>query len=122
VTTKQLSGRWSMKIRILTVSAGLACGEAEADAEVALGMGEVGPYLMQIKHPIVSMAGLRIHNLVDITGVKAFAFGFGLKDDAFTFNRFAVEVGEVGTAAVDEVPFVCGAGDFGLLPLKGGMA
>lgn len=74
------------------VSAGLACGEAEADAEVALGMGEVGP------------------------------FGFGLKDDAFTFNRFAVEVGEVGTAAVDEVPFVCGAGDFGLLPLKGGMA
>jgi hypothetical protein len=79
------------------VSAGLACGDAEADAEVVLGMGEVGP------------------------GVKAFAFGFGLNDDAFAFNRLAVEVGEVGAASDDALPFVCGVGDLNLLPLKGGM-
>lgn len=52
--------------------------------------------------------------------MKAFAFGFGRKDDAFAFSRF-VEVGEVGTAGVDELPFDCGLGDFVLLPLKGGM-
>ena len=56
----------------------------------------------------------------DITRVKAFAFGFGRKDDAFAFNRF-VEVGEVGTVAFDEPPFVRGLGDFVLFPLKGGM-
>lgn len=50
--------------------------------------------------------------------MKAFAFGFGRKDDAFAFSRF-VEVGEVGT--FDELPFVCGLGDFVLFPLKGGM-
>jgi hypothetical protein len=53
--------------------------------------------------------------------VKAFAFGFGLNDDAFAFNRLAVEVGEVGAASDDALPFVCGVGDLNLLPLKGGM-
>lgn len=53
--------------------------------------------------------------------MKALAFGFGRKDDAFAFSRF-VEVGEVGTVVVDELPFVCGLGDFVLFPLKGGMA
>jgi hypothetical protein len=75
-------------------SAGLTCGdaEAEAEAEAVLGIGEVGP------------------------GVKAFAFGFGRKDDAFAFSRF-VEVGEVGTVVLDELPFACGLGDFVLFPL-----
>jgi hypothetical protein len=77
-------------------SAGLTRGDVEAEAEVVLGIGEVGP------------------------GVKAFAFGFGRKDDAFAFSRF-VEVGEVGTVVVDELPLVCGLGDFVLFPLKGGM-
>lgn len=32
-----------------------------------------------------------------ITGVKAFAFGFGLNDDALTFNLFALlVVGDIG--------------------------
>lgn len=53
--------------------------------------------------------------------MKALAFGFGRKDDAFAFNRF-VDVGEVGTVVLDELPFVCGLGDFALFPLKGGMA
>lgn len=54
--------------------------------------------------------------------MKALAFGFGRKDDAFAFSLF-VEVGDVGTVVVvDELPFACGLGDFVLLPLKGGMA
>jgi len=72
-------------------SAGLTRGDAEAEAEVVLGIGEVGP------------------------------FGFGRKDDAFAFSLFVEvgEVGTV--VVVDELPFACGLGDFVLLPLKGGM-
>lgn len=32
-----------------------------------------------------------------VTGLKAFAFAFGLNDEAFTFNR-AADVGDVGTS------------------------
>lgn len=99
----------------LTDSAGLARGDAEADAEALLGIGEVGPYILQRQY-----YQERINSAFNITGVKAFAFGFGRNDDAFAFSRF-VEVGEVGTVLVDELPFVCGLGDFALLPLKGGM-
>jgi len=62
-------------------------------------------------------------NALNITGVKAFALGLGLKDDAFAFSRFRV-VGEVGAAAALAIvvaPFVCGAGDRALLPLNGGI-
>ena len=52
--------------------------------------------------------------------MKAFAFGFGRKDDAFAFSRFD-DVGDVGTVIVEEFPFVCGLGDFALIPLKGGI-
>jgi hypothetical protein len=45
----QVNGTCFVKTSVLTVSAGLACGDAEADAEVVLGMGEVGPYLTQIE-------------------------------------------------------------------------
>lgn len=97
----------------------MTCGDAEAEAEVVLGIGEVGPYIEQTRH-IVSYTGWGINSTFAITGVKALAFGFGRKDDAFAFSRF-VEVGEVGTVAVDELPLVCGLGDFVLFPLKGGM-
>lgn len=95
-------------------------GDVEAEAEVVLGIGEVGPYIEQIKYFNVSMTRGETNSAFAITGVKAFAFGFGRKDDAFAFSRF-VEVGEVGTVVVDELPLVCGLGDFVLFPLKGGM-
>lgn len=72
-----------------------------------------------------------------ITGVKAFAFGFGLNDDALTFNLFAlVVVGDIGAglalavaAVVAEIvmpftPFVpktVGMDTCLALPLKGGI-
>lgn len=72
-----------------------------------------------------------------ITGVKAFAFGFGLNDDALTFNLFAlVVVGDTGAGLVVVVVAVAGVAlpfapfvlevpgvEFclDLPPLKGGM-
>lgn len=84
-----------------------------------LGIGEVGPYIKQARNTSMSVLA-RWDSAFVLTGVKALAFGFGRKDDAFAFSLF-VDVGEVGTVVVDELPFGCGLGDFALLPLKGGM-
>lgn len=69
-----------------TLSAARGLGDTAAEA--ALGLGE--------------------------TGLKAFAFGFGLNDDALTFKR-AADVGEVGGTSVRGVT----AEDPELLPLVG---
>ena len=114
------SATHNQRVSDLTDSAGLTCGDVEAEAEVVLGIGDVGPYIEQTRYFNVSMIKWGIYSAFAITGVKAFAFGFGRKDDAFAFSRF-VEVGEVGTVVVDELPLVCGLGDFVLFPLKGGM-
>ena len=95
----------------LTDSAGLTCSDVEAEAEVVLRIRDVGPYMEQTRYFNVSMTRWGINGAFAITGVKAFAFGFGRKDNAFTLSRF-VEVGEVGTVVVDELPLVCGLGDF----------
>jgi len=64
-----------------------------------------------------------------VTGLNAFAFGFGLNDEALTF-KWAADVGEVGTSIrgvteVDPELFPLAGVAFaearGLLPLKAGM-
>ena len=116
----------SSKRCVFTGSAALGLGDADADADAdaALGFGDVGPCSKKkCKEKNHSQYHQIWHdNVFNITGVKAFALGLGLKDDAFAFSRFAVVVGEVGTtAALAVAPFVCGAGDRALLPLNGGI-
>ncbi len=61
----------------------------------------------------------RQHKTTDITGVKAFALGLGLNDDAFTLSLFPIaEVGERGT---DPVP-AAGLADLVKFPLDAGVA
>ena len=108
---------------VFTDSAALGLGDADADAEAeaALGFGDVGP----CSEENVGQCHWICHdNMFDITGVKAFALGLGLKDDAFAFSRFAAVVGEVGgaAAALAAMPFVCGADGRALFPLNGGIA
>jgi len=58
----------------------------------------------------------------NITGVKAFAFGLGLNDDAFTLSLFPVaEVGERGTEPVPAPPTAAGLVDLVKFPLDAGV-
>lgn len=61
-------------------------------------------YSHQVKEHPGRKRSERAHNRQwkgNVTGVKAFALGLGLKDEALTFNRLAAVLGDMGGAAAE---------------------
>jgi hypothetical protein len=80
----------------------LGLGEAEAEVTLwfdVLGLGDGAPYRKQVR---IWLNNRQWGN--SITGVKAFAFGLGLNEEALTFSRLlAAVLGDIGVVGATGV-------------------